>query len=358
MEKIPLTVLTGFLGSGKTTLLNGLLKTPELADSAVLINEFGDIALDHHLVETATDDAVVLNGGCICCTIRGALSGALRSLFWQRSGKKIPYFRRVIIETTGLANPAPILHELMHHPTILHHYHLAGVIACIDGIFGATQLTHHAEAVKQAAVADWLIITKTDVVSSDQIEALTSRLREINPGADIVQVSQGSAQARVILDAPLYDPLSKSLDVQQWLNAETYRRVQVKTGLGLRKTSAPASGNVNRHGNRIQAFCVRFDHPLPWNGLTTALEMLAGVRGEQLLRVKGIVNAEGEDKPRVVHGVQHMMFPATTLDRWPDVQRDTRLVFIVRDMDADFIAQTLDHFIEAARNNHQEEIAH
>ncbi len=169
MEKVPLTVLTGFLGSGKTTLLNGLLKTPELADSAVLINEFGEIALDHHLVETATDNAIVLDNGCICCTVRGALSGALRSLFWQRNDKTIPYFKRVIIETTGLADPTPILHELLSHPTILHHYRLAGVIVCIDGIFGAEQLDSHPEAVKQAAVADRLLITKTDLVTVDRI---------------------------------------------------------------------------------------------------------------------------------------------------------------------------------------------
>jgi len=356
MEKVPLTLLTGFLGSGKTTLLNSLLKTPALADSAILINEFGEIALDHYLVETATDSAVVLDNGCICCTVRGALSGALRSLFWQRNDKKVPYFRRVIIETTGLADPAPILHELMSHPTILQHYRLAGVIVCVDGLFGAEQLDRHAEAVKQAAVADRLLITKTDLVTTDQIDTLLSRLCELNPGADISRVNNGSIDPQVILDAAAYDSLSKSLDVQQWLKAETYRRVQVKPGFGLSKKAMPVAEDINRHGDHIQTFCLTFDQPLPWNGLLLALEMLAMVRGEQLLRIKGIVDVEGEDKPRVIHGVQHMFFPATTLARWPDERRETKLVFIVRDMSVEFIAQTLDHFIEAARNNQQEEM--
>ena len=356
MAKVPLTLLTGFLGSGKTTLLNSLLKTPELADTAVLINEFGEIALDHHLVETATDSAVVLDNGCICCTMRGALSGALRSLFWQRNDKKIPHFKRVIIETTGLADPAPILHELLNHPTILQHYRLAGVIVCVDGVFGSEQLDQHIEAVKQAAVADRLLITKTDLVAADQVDMLVARLHALNPGADISRIAGGSCDPQMILEAIAYDPFSKNLDVQQWLKAEAYRRVQVRPGLGLSRKAMPMAQDVNRHGDHIQAFCIAFDRPLPWNGLITALEMLTAVRGEQLLRIKGIVDAEGQDKPRVIHGVQHMLFPATTLERWPDGQRESKLVFIVRGLDAEFIARTLGHFINAEAGDGQEEI--
>lgn len=357
MEKIPLTVLTGFLGSGKTTLLNGLLKTPELTDSAVLINEFGEIALDHHLIETAIDNAVVLDSGCICCTVRGALSGALRSLFWQRNDKKVPHFKRAIIETTGLADPAPILHELLNHPTILHHYRLAGVIVCIDGVFGAGQLDCHVEAVKQAAVADRLMITKTDLATAGQINILISRLQEINPGADLSWIAKGDADPQMILDATAYDPFSKTLDVQKWLKAETYRRVHIEPDFGLSQRAVPAAEDINRHGDHIRAFCLSFDRPLPRVGLMTALQILTTVHGERLLRVKGIVDIEGEDEPWVIQGVQYMLFPASPLDRWPDERRETKLVFIVRDMNPELIAQTLERFIEAARDTRQVEMA-
>jgi G3E family GTPase len=346
---IPITILTGFLGAGKTTLLNSLLKTVELSDSAVLINEFGEVALDHHLVEAAANSTVMLDNGCICCTVRGELSVALLTLFQQRQEETIPYFRRIIIETTGLADPAPVIHELLGHPTILHHYRLAGVVTCVDGIFGAEQLEQQAEALKQAAVADQLLVSKADIASPVQLACLTDKLRTLNPAAPIHHLTTGHADPHLILDLLQFDPLSKNLDVQQWLQAESYRQVRVKPGYRLSKNARPVSENVNRHGNNIRAFCCTFDQPLPWDGLITALEMLTMLYGDLLLRTKGIVDIEGDAKPRVIHGVQRMFFPATTLARWPDAQRKSRLVFIVRDMDPEFIAQTLDHFIEASK---------
>lgn len=346
--KIPLTVLTGFLGSGKTTLLGGLLKTPALANSAVLINEFGETGLDHHLVETPDlTQSVVLDGGCICCTMRGALAGALRTLYWQRHDGKVPRFARVILETTGLASPGPLLQELMQHPAILQHYRLAGVVVCVDGVFGLGQLDAQPEAAQQAAVADRLLITKADLIDEAQRQALVARLLAINPGADLAFVHGGVADGAVIDDGASHDPLSKKLDMRQWLRAERYRPVEVRRGAGFSRRNL-GSGDANRHGADIQAFCLRFDEPLPWEPLLTALEVLGALRGDQLLRVKGIVDAQGESRPLVVHGVHNMLYPATTLQAWPDGRRGTQLVFIVRNTEPAFIAHTLDYFLHGA----------
>lgn len=357
MEKIPLTLLTGFLGSGKTTLLNALLKTPELANSAVLINEFGDVALDHYFMAAPVNSAVVLENGCICCTVRGELSGALRTLFWQRHDKKIAHFQRVIIETTGLADPAPILHELLQHPVIFHHYRLTGVISCVDGVFGAEQLDRHPESLKQAAVADRLLITKSDLATASQISGLAPRLRVLNPAAEIHYVAQGNVDPTWVIDATGYDVSSKSLDVRKWLKAENYRQVQIKPGINLNRNPACLASDTNRHDEHVQAFCISFEQPLVWQDLLSALEMLATLRGENLLRVKGIVSVKGEEKPRVIHGVQHMFFPTVTLEQWPNGKPETRLVFIVRDMSSDFIAQTLGDFMGTAANDFAVEMA-
>lgn len=346
MATIPLTVLTGFLGSGKTTLLNTLLKDPDLADSAVLINEFGAVGLDHHLVEGVLDDAVVLDGGCVCCTVRGALSGALRTLFWQRHDGKLPHFKRVILETTGLANPAPLLQELLEHPAIVQHFHVASVIVCVDAVFGAGQLDEHVEAAQQAAVADRLLITKTDLAGAPERDALLTRLRSINPAADLVLVEQGRPQSSVISDADLFKPHSKKLSDRQWLQAERYRRVEVRPRPGF-SNHLPSTRNANRHGADIEAFCLTFERPMEWDALITALEVIAALRGQNLLRMKGIVEIAGSDKPMVVHGVQHMLYPTSTLERWPEGPRESRLVFIVRSTEVDFIAHTFNHFIHA-----------
>ncbi|MBY0239847.1 MAG: GTP-binding protein [Burkholderiaceae bacterium] len=346
MSKIPLTVLTGFLGSGKTTLLNGLLKHPELSDSAVLINEFGAVGLDHHLVETAREDTVVLEDGCVCCTVRGALAGALRALYWRRHDGKVPRFARVILETTGLARPAPLLHELLEHPTILQHYRLAGVVVCVDGVFGLAQIDHQPEVAQQVAVADRLLITKTELMRPAQLAALTARLRVINPGADMVLVAHGQAQGRVLDDSAAFDPLNKQLDVQHWLHAERYRRVDVQPASGLGRKPAPVQ-EPSRHGAAIEAFCLTFDQPLPWDDLLTALELILAMRGQQVLRLKGIVDVEGRSQPLVIHGVQRMLFPPGTLDTWPPGPRQTRLVFIVDGAVRDFISHTFDFFIHA-----------
>jgi G3E family GTPase len=329
-----------------------LLKMSELADSAVLINEFGAIPLDHHLVETVTENTVVLNNGCICCTVRGELSGALHTLCKQRREGTVPYFQRVIIETTGLADPAPILHELLSHPLMRQDYRLTGVITCVDAALGMEQLDKEIEPLKQAAVADRLIITKGDLVENENLVALISRLQILNPVAELALAMD--IDPAWLLKTTVYDPTTKHADVSKWLKAEKYRQIKPE-----RKAMATAQDvhrrthDVNRHDDRIHAFCVTFDEPVQWNSLLKALHMLVAIRGEHLLRVKGLIQVEDDDKPRVIHCVQHFIFDTKVLDAWPDQQIKTQIVFIVRDLEANFVEVTLNHFMEAAKNRQE-----
>lgn len=355
MQKIPLIILTGFLGSGKTTLLNNLLKTLQLADSAVLVNEFGAIALDHHLIEAVPESTVVLGNGCICCAMRGELSGALRTLFWQRQDKKIPNFKRMIIETTGLADPAPILHELLNHPTILQHYSVASVITCVDAAFGAEQLKRQPESLKQAVVADRLLITKTDLASTEQITALTEQLRALNSVATIHPIVNGKIDPEIFLEATTYNPHDKNADVQRWQQPDAYRPIKIDPGLHMHLRRATASSS-NQH-ERIHSFCLTFEQPLPRRGLLTALQMLASMHGEHILRIKGIVHFDDDDKPHVIHGIQHMLFPIETLERWPQGLSGTQLVFIVEGLAADTITDMLKKFIGMDRGDRKAELA-
>jgi G3E family GTPase len=361
MNKVPLILLTGFLGSGKTTLLNGLLKKPALADSLVLINELGEIALDHHLVETSSNNVEVMDNGCLCCTVIGALAGTLRGLYWQRHDKKIPHFERIILETTGLADPAPILHELLKHPTILHDYQLAGVVTCVDAMFGMEQLASQPEALKQVALADVLLVTKADLVDPAQVNDLLARLTALNPFADI-RVCAGDVAPDVILNNLAYNPNGKSLDAQRWLKAESYRPVPSsqqsgksgKTGLGVLKPNAASSTSppVKRHDADVQTLSMTFDQPLNLGRLLTALHAIAKQGGANLLRMKGILDLEGKDRPTVVHGVQHKIFPMTTLAGWSgelEERRQSRLVFIVRGMPLAVITDALVELVPQER---------
>ncbi len=354
MQKIPLIILTGFLGSGKTTLLNNLLKTPQLADSAVLVNEFGAIALDHHLIEAVPESTVVLGNGCICCAMRGELSGALRTLFWQRQDKKIPNFKRVIIETTGLADPAPILYELLNHPTILQHYIVAGVITCVDGVFGAKQLEQQPESLKQAVVADQLLITKTDLANAEQFTALTEQLRALNPIATIHPIANGNVDPEIFLKVMTHHSPDESAEAPRWQKPDTYRPIQIDPDLPMH-LRRPTVSNSNQH-ERIHSFCLTFEQPLPRLGLLTALQMLASMHGEHILRLKGIVHFDDDDKPHVIHGIQHMLFPIETLQRWPQGLSGTQLVFIVERLAVDTITDMLQKFISMDRGDRKAEL--
>ena len=347
-QRLPISVLTGFLGSGKTTVLNQLIQQPPLNRTLVLINEFGEIGLDHDLVTHSKDDVVIeMSSGCLCCTIRGDLAKTLREApgRFARGGELC--FDRVVIETTGLADPAPILHTLMTEPAIARRYRLDGVIATVDAVNGSDTLDRQIESVKQAAVADRLLITKTDLVDLDALRRLQDRLRVLNPAAPQIIAENGVVDPASLFDAGLYDPKTKSLDVQNWLKAEAYGGTHDHEH-GTAGHGHPHQHNdVNRHDAHIKAHCLTIDEPIHGDALDLSLQQLRLLRGADFLRIKGIINVVDLDGPVVIHGVQHIFHPAVMLKEWPSEDRRSRIVFITRDIDESIIRDTFKRFAEA-----------
>jgi G3E family GTPase len=325
LDRLPVTVLTGFLGSGKTTLLNALLKRPEMGETAVVINEFGEIGIDHDLVESGSEDMVVMDSGCLCCTIRGDLIETLRGLIRRRWTGDIPAFRRLLIETTGLADPAPILHTLMTDPVICARYRLDGVVTTVDAAVGAATLDAQPEAVKQAAVADRLLLTKTDLAEPDRVAALEGRLRALNPAAPILHAIRGAVAPDALFGSGLYDPATKSPDVARWLSEEAYAAEH--------DHHHSHTHDPNRHDDRIRAFVIRAEEPLDWDRFVDWIEALTATHGGALLRMKGILNVAQAEGPVAVHGVQHVFHPPAMLPAWPEGDpRHSRIVLIARDV--------------------------
>ncbi|EWY38765.1 ATP-binding protein [Skermanella stibiiresistens SB22] len=360
--RLPVSVLTGFLGSGKTTLLSNLVRHPGMANTAVIINEFGEIGLDHLLVAKSSENTVLLNSGCLCCTVRGDLIDTLRDLFLKRVKGEVNQFDRVVIETTGLADPAPVLHTLMNDPLIAARFRLDGVITTVDAVNGTDQLNRHQESLKQAAVADRIVLTKTDIATPEAIADLEGRLKALNPAAPILRAVQGGIDPAGLFDAGLYNPTTKSPDVERWLRAEAYEEAHDHghgdhghdhhghdhgDGHGHdHHGHGQHAHDRNRHDDHITAFCMTIDEPLAWEGFATWIETLITLRGPDLLRIKGILNVRESDTPIVVHGVQHVFHPPVRLEAWPSDDHRSRIVFITRDVGR----ETIEEMFNAYRN--------
>ena len=347
---IPVSVLTGFLGAGKTTLLNRLLKDPDLADTAVIINEFGEVAIDHLLVEQASDGIIQLSDGCLCCTVRGDLVDTLADLVDRLQTGRIAKLARVVVETTGLADPAPVLQSIMAHPALVQAFRLDGVITLVDVVNGEATLDVHVEAVKQAAVADRIVLTKTDLADAAEVGALRARLRQINPGAVVLDVNE--AGVATLFNCGLYNPETKSADVRRWLGEEAahdqdhyhdqdhhhdrdhhhdhdHHHHDVDEDHGHR---------AHRHDTRVRSYSLVHDGPVPFSTIEMFLDLLRSTHGEKLLRMKGVIElAEDPSRPLVIHGVQKILHPPARLPAWPDGQRGTRLVLITLVMPEDYI---------------------
>ncbi len=321
INQIPVTVITGFLGSGKTTLLSSILKKKEMQKTAVIINEFGEIGLDHALIEHTDENIVELQSGCICCTIQGDLNKTLIDLFDKMMNGKVSSFNRILIETTGLANPVPIIHTLMSSIELIRIYSLDGVITVVDSINGEKTLDLHEESLKQLALAEKIILSKTDIVDKDEIKSLVYRIKDINPVSQIIFSKFGNIPLEEIFGLGAYDPYKKSADVKKWLAAEKYK-----------DKKHHHHHDVNRHNENIRAFSMMSENPVNMIAFSFFRDMITAALGANLLRMKGIVNIAGEERPAVIHGVQHIFHPVQWLETWPDNDRRTKLVFITQNI--------------------------
>ncbi len=326
---IPVSVITGFLGAGKTTLLNRLLKDPALKDTAVIINEFGDVALDHLLVEQASDGIVTLSDGCLCCTVRGELVDTLADLVDRLQTGRIAALSRVVVETTGLADPVPVLQSIMGHPALVQSYRLDGVITLLDAVNGMATLDAHVEAAKQVAVADRIVITKADLLEDPgEVVRLRERLHALAPGAAVMDVTDGRASVGALLACGLYDPQTRTADVRRWLG-EAHDHAHHHND---------HAHHHHGHDDRIHTWSLTHDGPVSWAAIETFLDLLLSVHGEKVLRLKGIVElAEDPQRPLVVHAVQRLLHPPARLAAWPDATRGTRLVLIAIDLPEDYV---------------------
>lgn len=306
---VPVTILTGFLGSGKTTVLNHLLRQPALADTVVIVNEFGAVGLDHLLIEQAIEDAVLLKNGCICCTVRGDIADTLDMLWQRRESGELPPFRRIAIETTGLADPAPVAHALLAEPGVRYACRLDGIVTTVDALHGPLQLERQPEARRQVAMADRILLTKTDLADAARIAETGARIAALNPTAPLRHVAAGAVDA-----ADVFDLGPDDARLEQWLRPFD--------GAGHAHLSF-------RHAEQINSVVLRHDRPIAPHALRRWLESVLSLRGDSVLRLKGVVWLEGEMQPIVLQGVHHVLHPPTHLAR-PTQPNASRIVLITK----------------------------
>ncbi|MFM9940882.1 MAG: CobW family GTP-binding protein [Hyphomicrobiaceae bacterium] len=356
---IPLTVLTGFLGSGKTTLLKRLINDPAMAGTAVIINEFGEVGIDDALMEKVDDDAVLLPSGCVCCAVRGDLVEALVKMHTKALWGDIPPMKRVVLETTGLADPTPIVHTLMTEERVYRIYQLDAVVTTVDGQHGLAQLDEQFEPAKQIAIADRIIVTKSDIAQEANVRRLEGRLRALNRSAKIMRAVKGDVSPSELIGLGAHEPAITGADPTQWLAAESFATAPATHAHKHGPDCAPDCGHDHGHDyhghthtqgdacadpacdhadhhhghlHGISSFCLTFDTPVEGPEMSNALTLLAQLYGPKLLRVKGILNVKDQPRPFVVHGVQHIFYPPDTLAAWPSADQRSRLVFITKEL--------------------------
>ena len=339
---VPVSILTGFLGAGKTTLLNRLIGDPWLSDAALIINEFGDVGIDHLLVESSSDGVIELSDGCLCCTVRGELVDTLADLMDRMQTGRIRPFSRVVIETTGLADPVPVMQSVIGHPALGQSYRLEGLVTVVDAVNGTVTLENHDEARRQVAVADTLVLSKT-ALAGDCV-ALRSKLEALNPLARVVNSDDPDLSAQGLFDTGSYDPVARSLDVARWLSSEQQEHAH---GHEEHHHHGHAHAHdVNRHDQHIRADSLVFERAISPEALAMFLDLMRSAHGPKLLRMKGIVKlADEPSRPLVLHAVQSLMSEPVRLRAWPEGAREeTRLVVITRDMPEGFVAELFSTF--------------
>lgn len=337
LEPIPLTVLTGFLGAGKTTRLNAWLKDPAFADTLVIINEFGAVGLDHLLIEEAQGDMLLMAAGCLCCTIRGDLVATLEDLLRRRDNDRIRFFRRVVIETTGLADPLPILQAVLQHPYLSKRFRVSQVLTLVDAVHGAETLANHAEARRQVALADALILTKSDIATPEAQAATREAARALNPFAPWLD-AHAALRPEALSTLRFRPERLSDADLLAWLGENEGVSHAAHDGLGH---------DPNRHGPEIEAFALVSPNPVTEGQLTVFREAMRLMLGPKLLRLKGVVAmADDPERPMLIHAVQSVADPPVRLERWPSRDRRTRLVVIAQGE----VRQTIEGFWTALTN--------
>ncbi len=333
---LPLQIITGFLGAGKTTLLNTLLKARELSGTVVIVNEFGEVGLDHLLMQGVEDGMILMESGCLCCTIRGDLVNTLEDLLRRRDNGRITPFQRVVIETTGIADPVPILNAVLLHPYLSQRYELDGVVTVVDAVNGAATIEAHQEALRQIAVADRLVITKTDLLPDAALpRSLDERLLQLNPGALRLNAAKGEALPAALIGLGMFDIAAKPAEIDAWLAVDS-----------VQADHARHDHDISRHGADIRSFVLTSDQPVRSQTLDLFWSLLRSTHGPKLLRLKGIVNvAEHPDAPLVLQAAQQVMHPPVALPAWPSGDRRSRLVLIVQGLDPSVVEKLWSAFL-------------